>query len=211
MARRRRHSSLFPTPRRSRRRSTQDDAFFGVLVLIGGGVWFSDVHPAIAASVAASAALLAVLVWRRRRARTAAYREALLECGIRDPMQLSPIEFEDFCALLLGRHGWEVKTTKRTGDYGADILATRSGVSMVVQCKRYAKAVGVSAVQEAHAALSFYGAQRSAVMATRGFTKAAQSLADSTGTALIVPGSADLGRLLGGGSPAARATPSPWG
>lgn len=149
--------------------------------------------------VAASAVLLAVVMWNRRRTRTAAYRAALLECGIRDPMQLSPIEFEDFCALLLDRHGWDVKTTKRTGDYGADIVATRAGVRMVVQCKRYAKAVGVSAVQEAHAALSFYGAQRSAVMATRGFTKAAQSLASSTGTALIVPESPDLGRVLGDG------------
>lgn len=195
----RRRSSLFPTRRRSRRRSAGNDAALGVLLLIGGVVWLCQKHPALAAAGGVLAVTVAVVAWNRRRARTAAYRAALLECGARDPMQLSAIEFEDFCALLLGRHGWQVQTTKTTGDYGADILATRGGVSMVVQCKRYAKAVGVSAVQEAHAALSFYGAQRSAVMATRGFTRAAQSLASSTGTALIVPGSSDLRRVLGDG------------
>lgn len=93
--------------------------------------------------------------------------------------------------------GRSVQATRTTGDYGADIVAERDGVRLVVQCKRWSNAAGVAAVQEAHAAIAFYGAHRSAVMATSGFTRAAEALAGTTGTALIVPGRHDLDRVRG--------------
>lgn len=195
MARRRRRFSLFPKRRRVRRR--RHDRLLVLLLLLGAGFYLCRAYPNIVLAIAGSVAVGLAVMWSRRRAVAVRYRAALLDCGARDPMQLSPVEFETFCALLLDRHGWQVQTTKTTGDYGADILARRGGVRMVVQCKRRAAAVGISAVQEAHAALTFYGAQRSAVMTTRGFTRAARSLAERTGTALIVPGRTDLGRALG--------------
>lgn len=196
MARRRRRFSLFPKRRSGSRRRRRQDRLLVPLLLLGAGVYLLHADPAAVLALAGVAGAGAIVMWGRRRAVAARYRAALLASGARDPMQLSAVEFEKFCALLLDRHGWEVQTTKTTGDYGADILARRGRVRMVVQCKRHAAAVGVSAVQEVHAALSFYGAQRSAVMTTRGFTRAAQALAARTGTALIVPGRTDLGRAL---------------
>ncbi|MGC9272175.1 restriction endonuclease [Acidiphilium sp.] len=49
-------------------------------------------------------------------------------------MQLSPVEFEQFCGMLLAGRGWSVEATRTTGDYGADIVAERDGVRLVVQC-----------------------------------------------------------------------------
>lgn len=54
--------------------------------------------------------------------------------------------------------GWSnIITTPRTGDYGADLLATDTrGRKWVIQCKRYSKPVSASAVREV------FGASRSA-------------------------------------------------
>lgn len=166
------------------------------LLLAGGGLWLIGRHPGAAIGGLVVIAGIAALVMIGQRRRQAGYRAALLEAGARDPMQLSPIEYENFCALLLTKHGWTVETTKASGDYGADILARSGRTRMVVQCKRYAKPVGVAAIQQAHTAIAHYRADRAAVMATRGFTKAARTLAASTGTVLIVPGESDLRTIL---------------
>ena len=50
---------------------------------------------------------------------------------------------------------------------------------MAVQAKRYAKPVGVKAVQEVAAARSFYGASGAAVITNGAFTPAARRLAAS--------------------------------
>ena len=38
--------------------------------------------------------------------------------------------------------------TAATGYYGVDLIAKKSGQCVAVQCKRYGKSVGVSAVQQ---------------------------------------------------------------
>ncbi|ABQ28963.1 restriction endonuclease [Acidiphilium cryptum] len=134
---------------------------------------------------------LLVLAFQIRRRRRRAYREAMLRIGGSDPLSLSPVQYEHFCAFLLEHYGWKTETTRASGDFGADIIARRGGEVMVVQCKRYAQPVGVKAVQEAHSAASFYGAGRTAVMACRGFTRAAHALAGKTGTTLVQVGEND--------------------
>ena len=45
-------------------------------------------------------------------------------------------EFEHYCAELLRKKGFiEVEVTKGSGDYGADILAEKDGVTYAIQCK----------------------------------------------------------------------------
>lgn len=101
---------------------------------------------------------------------------------------LTPIQFEKYCGILLNDNGWRVEYTAITGDYGADIIATKNGVKMVVQCKHYTGNVGVSAVQEAFSAMSYYHAKKACVVASRGgFTKSAKSLAMRTGVKVIDP------------------------
>lgn len=182
--------------RRFRRRSKSEGATIAILAILAGLGFLADSHPELTASLVALAILIVIFILYAIRRRSAAYRQALLECGARNPMHLSPVDFERFCGILLAGRGWSVKTTRTTGDFGADIVAERDGVRLVVQCKRWSNAAGVTAVQEAHAAISFYKAHRSAVMATGGFTRAAKALASTTGTVLIVPGRHDLDRPL---------------
>jgi len=100
--------------------------------------------------------------------------------------------------------GWRSKTTKASGDQGADIVATKDGITVVCQCKRYSKSVGNKAVQEAFAAKTFYNAQKGAVITNAGYTKSARELAEKTAVELfhfsdllkfnsrMVPGSTDV-------------------
>ena len=62
--------------------------------------------------------------------------------------QMPGIEFENWVAARLRRAGWDVSMTAATGYYGVDLIAKKSGQCVAVQCKRYGKSVGVSAVQQ---------------------------------------------------------------
>ena len=66
-------------------------------------------------------------------------------------------EFEYYCAELLRKKGFiDVEVTKGSGDYGADILAEKDGVTYAIQCKCYTAPIGVKAIQEAYAGRDYY-------------------------------------------------------
>lgn len=106
-------------------------------------------------------------------------RIAGVELGTFDLM--SGEQFEDALARVFAAQGYTVATTPVTGDFGADLLLARGGDRAVVQAKRYAGSVGQEAVREAHAARSFYGAERAMVVTTGRFTTHAMQLARATG------------------------------
>lgn len=113
------------------------------------------------------------------------------------PPMGKPIEFEHFCASELERAGWHVNTTKASGDQGADVIAKKSKVKVVLQCKQYSKPVGNAAVQEAHSAKAHYSADFAAVVTNKSYTKSAKQLAASTGVLLLHQDElADLDSLL---------------
>lgn len=97
----------------------------------------------------------------------------------------TPEEFEHFCADTLRRTGWSVQVTKGSGEQGVDVLASKDGVIVVLQCKRWRRPVGNKAVQEAHAGMVHYSANAAAVIATSSFTRSAHELAQSTGVHLL--------------------------
>lgn len=90
---------------------------------------------------------------------------------------MSPTDYERYCARQLEKAGWDARTTKGSGDQGADIIADRNGRKAVFQCKLYSKPVGNSAVQEISAARNHEGADTAAVVSNAGYTPAARSLA----------------------------------
>ena len=99
--------------------------------------------------------------------------------------EMSGEEFENYCADLLSKNGYTVESmTRETGDYGADILISREGEWTAVQCKRYSKPVGVKAVQEAYASMSYYNCSHCAVITNSGFTAQAENLAAKNGVLL---------------------------
>lgn len=80
-------------------------------------------------------------------------------------------DFEFYCAELLRESGFQnVEVTRGSGDFGADILCERDGVTYAVQCKCYESVVGVHAVQEAFAGKAFYDCMVGAVMTNRHFS-----------------------------------------
>ena len=87
-------------------------------------------------------------------------------------------DFEYYCADLLKAAGFlDVEVTKGSGDFGADILAEREGVTYAFQCKCYDKPIGVKAVQEIYAGRDYYGRMVGVVMTNQYFTQPAVELA----------------------------------
>ena len=94
--------------------------------------------------------------------------------------ELDGHDFEDYCASLLKtNHFKDVHVTKGSGDFGLDILAERDGVTYGIQCKRYDKPIGVSAIQQAYAGRDYYGRMVGAVMTNQYFTDAAVKMAQA--------------------------------
>ena len=85
--------------------------------------------------------------------------------------ELEGHEFEYYCAELLKKKGFiDVEVTKGSGDYGADILAEKDGITYAIQCKCYTAPIGVKAIQEAYAGRDYYDRMVGAVLTNQYFT-----------------------------------------
>lgn len=127
----------------------------------------SWIEPVLIGVLAAGILVLTgVLMWvlRDRRRRFA-------------PSEMDEMEghdFEYFCADLLEKAGFlDVEVTKGSGDYGADILAEKDGITYAIQCKCYHSPIGVKAVQEAYAGRDYYDRMVGAVLTNQYFTSPA--------------------------------------
>nr|WP_272931012.1 restriction endonuclease [Acetobacter indonesiensis] len=90
---------------------------------------------------------------------------------------MDPFDYERYCAKLLRKEGWEALVTSECGDQGADVIASKNGLRVVLQCKLYSKAVGNDAVQQVAAARHHYSARLAAVVSNAPYTIPAQQLA----------------------------------
>ncbi len=68
--------------------------------------------------------------------------EKLSKSGIDQIDAMTGREFEIYLSVLFRNLGYKVKLTKASGDYGADLILKKSGLSIVVQAKRYKKKWG---------------------------------------------------------------------
>lgn len=95
-------------------------------------------------------------------------------------------QFELWVAEAMSRQGWVVEVTPTSGDYGADLVATKGGQRTAVQVKRYDKQVGISAVQQVMGgAVHWNCTGKMVVTSASDFTPAAKKLANATGTRLV--------------------------
>jgi Holliday junction resolvase len=92
-------------------------------------------------------------------------------------MNLTPIEYEQYCASQLQLEGWAIKSTAVTGDQGADIVAESGAMRLIIQCKQYSQPVGNAAVQEVIAARIYYEGDVAMVVSNAPFTRSATELA----------------------------------
>ena len=95
------------------------------------------------------------------------------------------VEFEHEMCRILKKNGFrEIRMTKTSGDFGADILAKRNGLTFAIQCKYYTGSVGVDAVQQASSGCQYYEADLPVVVTNSYFTRNAVQLAEQTGVVL---------------------------
>jgi len=94
--------------------------------------------------------------------------------------ELSGIEFEELIKNQFIKLGFRAETTKKSGDYGADLtIETKNKTRIVVQCKRFKSKVNLKAIQEVVGAISFYGCDTGIVITNSTFFKSAINLSES--------------------------------
>jgi HJR/Mrr/RecB family endonuclease len=114
-------------------------------------------------------------------------REAMLN---QPPFQtfsndMTPAEFETYCAEELRRAGWDARVTMQSRDQGVDVIAEKNGVRVVLQCKLYARPVGNKSVQEAAAGKAHEQADYGIVVTNTRYTLDAEQLAATNGVLLL--------------------------
>lgn len=119
---------------------------------------------------------IAAKVWRRLR------RKPNLDRIDLDHMSWS--DFEQLVGRVFEARGYKVTYTKRSADQGLDVIAESKAQRVGIQCKRYSGSVGNDAVMAAIAGSKFYQCNRTMVVCTSTFTRAAIELADTTGVEL---------------------------
>jgi hypothetical protein len=98
---------------------------------------------------------------------------------------MTPTEFEQFCAEELRKAGWSARVTLRSRDQGIDVVAENEGVRVVLQCKLYSGPVGNKCVQEIAAGKAHEQAHYGVVVSNNRYTYAAEQLAQTNGILLL--------------------------
>ena len=79
-------------------------------------------------------------------------------------------QFEYEVAMWMTEAGYQARVTQASHDGGVDVLATRNGEKIVVQCKRWTRPVGPDKVRELAGARSDWKAERALLVTTSDFT-----------------------------------------
>lgn len=95
------------------------------------------------------------------------------------------LNLEMECKEILESNSWSVQTTPKSNDQGADLIAQKGLIKLIIQCKNYDKPVGNDAVQQALAAKTFFGGTIAAVVSVSGFTMSALELSKKTEVLLM--------------------------
>ncbi len=97
----------------------------------------------------------------------------------------SGTEFEAFCAAELNRAGWDARATQKSRDQGVDVVATKGGIRLVLQCKMHSRPIGNKAIQEIAAGRANEMADIAAVVSNQSYTIAARRLAATNNVYLL--------------------------
>ena len=98
---------------------------------------------------------------------------------------ITPVEFESFCAEELRRSGWDAHVTMQSRDQGVDVVAVKNGQRIVLQCKFYSHPVGNKSVQEITAGRAYEQADIAIVVSNNRYTQAAEQLAATNRVLLL--------------------------
>lgn len=112
-------------------------------------------------------------VWKIR------YRIKLSGASIQQVDKMTGEQFEEFLAICYKKHGFDVKMTPKTCDFGADLLLTdpKTGTKVCIQAKRYRGLVGEEAVQQTLSGREYYKCDKAMIVTNSHYTDAAKALA----------------------------------
>lgn len=130
------------------------------------------------------ACLFALLVFLVRLLLRMRKRNVYLRSSLYEIDRMSGEEFEQLLAAHFSSQGYQVRLTKKSGDFGVDLLCRRDGRLIGVQAKRYKASVGVAAIQQVIGGMQYYGCDCAMVVTNSYFTAPAQELAKKSGVIL---------------------------
>jgi len=101
--------------------------------------------------------------------------ESITQCGM--GTQNIGVDYEYLIKEQLEDLGFKITMTPSTGDQGVDLIATRNGKKLAIQCKFYTAVVGNKAIQEIISGRLFYDCDYACVVTNSSFTTSASQLA----------------------------------
>ncbi|NWO12694.1 restriction endonuclease [Virgibacillus sp.] len=106
--------------------------------------------------------------------------------GIKDIDRMNGFQFEEYLKVLFKKLGYRPVVTKKSGDYGADIVLKGKN-KVVIQAKRYGykHRVSLDAIREVYAAKAYYKADEAWVITNSFYTKQAKILGSACGVKLL--------------------------
>ncbi|MBQ4558100.1 MAG: restriction endonuclease [Clostridia bacterium] len=114
---------------------------------------------------------------------------------INDIDAITGYQFEEIVAYLFNYFRFKAKTTKRSGDYGVDIFATKNNIKYCIQTKLYfGHKVGSSAVQEINTGKNYFNCDYAIIMTNSFYSKQALDMSDKLG--IILFDRNDVAKLL---------------
>lgn len=84
-------------------------------------------------------------------------------------------KFERALANLYKKMGYSVQQTKASGDEGIDLILSKEDKTTVVQCKGYAKPIGISAARDLYGTMIHCKADSAVLACPAGFTKVVEN------------------------------------
>lgn len=160
-----------------RRKKSSAFTWPSILFLVALGVTFS--YPYI--SMTAGAVVLAWwLLYRYLK-----NRNTLPSYDLSAIDALGGSEFEEYVASLFCKLGYKAHPTKKSRDFGVDVVAHKGSERLAIQTKRYSQPVNLKAVQEVVAGMHRYNCNKSMVVTNNYFTPSAVELAEHAFCELI--------------------------
>lgn len=106
--------------------------------------------------------------------------------NIKEFDKLSGEDFERILASVFSEQGFSnIEFTKKSNDFGIDVLAQKDGQTFGIQIKRSKSPVGVKAVQEVVSGAIYYDCDKSLLITNSTFTNQAMELADKAKVVLV--------------------------
>ena len=105
--------------------------------------------------------------------------------NMKDIDRMSGVQFEYMLVEYFKSQGYKAVPTKRSHDFGADLVLERAGERTVIQAKRYSKKLGLKPIQEVIGSKAYYHARYAIVATNSTFTSSAWKLAMANHVTLI--------------------------